>query len=115
MAAHIAHTDYVMRNDDVIAADCNNEIVLLRVKSARCYGMNEVGTHIWRKLSQPMQVAELVDTLQLEFAANPHQCGPHIVDFLEHLSREGLIVQVEAPAGPRVTQQFNGRERNLET
>jgi hypothetical protein len=110
MAAHIAHTDYVTRNDDVIAADCNNEIVLLRVKSARCYGMNEVGTHIWRKLSRPVRVAELVDTLQLEFAANSHECGPEIVDFLEHLSREGLIVQVEAPApaGPRVTQQLNG-------
>jgi hypothetical protein len=98
MATHIAHTDYVAHNDDVIAADCNNEIVLLRVKSARCYGMNEVGTYIWRKLSRPMQVADLVDTVQLEFVANPHESGPEIVDFLEHLSREGLIVQVEAPA-----------------
>jgi hypothetical protein len=98
MTAHIAHTDYVTHNDDVIAADCNNEIVLLRVKSARCYGMNEVGTHIWRKLSTPVRVAELVDTLQLEFVADPHERGTEIVDFLEHLSREGLIVQVEAPA-----------------
>jgi hypothetical protein len=98
MAAHITHTDYVKHNDDVIAADCNNEIVLLRVKSARCYGMNEVGTHIWRQLSRPMRVAELVDTVQLEFAADSPGCGPEIVDFLEHLNREGLIVQVEAPA-----------------
>jgi hypothetical protein len=81
MATHIEHTDYVAHNDVVIAADCNNEIVLLRVKSARCYGMNEMGTHIWRKLSRPMRVADLVDTLQLEFVANPHESSPEIIDF----------------------------------
>jgi len=101
VTAHIATTDYVTHNDDVITADCNNEIVLLRIKSARCYGMNEVGTYIWRQLSQPTQVAELVAALQLKFAADPRESGPQMFDFLERLNREGLIVQVGQPAGTR--------------
>jgi hypothetical protein len=95
--SQITREDFIAHNDDVIAADCNNEIVLLRVKSARCYGMNEIGTHIWRRLAQPMQVADLLRTLQLDFAPAPHDCGPQVVDFLEQLNREGLIVRIQPP------------------
>ena len=93
----IKNEDFIAHNDDVIAADCNSEIVLLRVKSARCYGMNEIGTYIWRRLSKPTLVADLLQALQLDFASESRECGPQIVDFLEHLSREGLIVRVEPP------------------
>jgi hypothetical protein len=97
MPARIATDDYVAHNDDVIAADCNNEIVLLRVESARCYGMNEIGAYIWRKLSKPTQVADLMRTLQLDFSADAADCTPQVLYFLEHLNREGLIVQVQVP------------------
>jgi hypothetical protein len=91
----ISNGDYVAHNDDVIATDCNNEIVLLRVKSARCYGMNEVGAYIWRQLARPMQVADLMRTLQRDFAGDAAGSGPQVLEFLEHLSGEGLIVKVQ--------------------
>jgi Coenzyme PQQ synthesis protein D (PqqD) len=99
----ITDEDFIAHNDDVIAADCNNEIVLLRVKSARCYGMNEVGTYIWRRLAKPTQVAELLRALQLDFTPAPQDCGAEIVDFLEHLNREGLIVRVRSPVSSSQT------------
>jgi hypothetical protein len=93
----IAHEDYIAHNDDVIAADCNNEMVLLRVKSTRCYGMNEIGAYIWRKLSKPTQVADLVRTLELDLSPDPDECSPQVLEFLEQLSHEGLIIQVPEP------------------
>lgn len=103
-----SNDDFIAHNDDVIAADCNNEIVLLRVKSARCYGMNEIGTYIWRRLSRPTQVSDLLRMLQLDFAAQPHDRGPQIVDFLEHLNREGLIVRVHPPPSDETPQLQRG-------
>ena len=94
----IATSDYVAHNDDVIATDCNNEIVLLRVKSARCYGMNEIGAYIWRKLTRPMQVAELIQGLQLDLPAAPTESDSQVLEFLTHLNDEGLIVRVQPPA-----------------
>jgi hypothetical protein len=97
MSHSIAGADVLAHNHDVISADCNDELVLLRIESGRCYGMNKTGTSIWRRLATPMRVERLVGALQEEFRADPATSTPEIFDFLEHLRREGLIQRVDAP------------------
>ncbi len=102
MTDSIVGADLLAHNQDVISADCNDELVLLRIETGRCYGMNGTGTAIWRRLATPMRVEKLVGALQEQFQADPATCTTEIFDFLEHLRREGLILHVDAapPSGP---------------
>jgi hypothetical protein len=83
--------DHIVQSQDVVATEAGAELILLSLERGRCYGMNGVGTRIWRKLEQPMRVDDLVQSVLAEFTADGPSAKTEALEFLEHMRSEGLI------------------------
>jgi len=74
-----------------VATEVNGEVVLMNLARDQCHGLGETGSEIWRKLREPIQVAELVAELEAEFDAAPGEIESDVLRTLGEFAAEGLI------------------------
>ncbi len=58
---------------------------------SRCYGLGEIGSEIWSRLTSPVRVSDLVDGLSERYEAPPGVIERDVVQLLSQLAEEGLI------------------------
>jgi Coenzyme PQQ synthesis protein D (PqqD) len=85
----------VIRSDGFIQAEIENEIVALNIKNGTCYGLNPVGSRIWRLLADPIGIKDICGRLLAEYKVEPNVCERQVLDLLEDLRAEGLITTLE--------------------
>jgi Coenzyme PQQ synthesis protein D (PqqD) len=81
----------VVRRNDVIDAEIDQEIVALNIENGTCYGLNRVGSRIWSLLAAPIRIGDICATLLTEYRVEPSSCERQVVDLLEEMRAEGLI------------------------
>lgn len=80
-----------------VSSDLAGETVLLSMKTARYYGLVDVGARIWSLLREPVSVAVICETIAREYDVAPERCETDVVRFLEELEAQGLV---EVGGGP---------------
>jgi hypothetical protein len=85
----------VVRRNDVIDAEIDQEIVALNIENGTCYGLNRVGSRIWSLLAAPIRIGDICATLLTEYKVEPSSCERQVVDLLEEMRAEGLIATHE--------------------
>ena len=91
----LSHGSVISRSDGFIEAEIDNEIVALNIKHGTCYGLNQVGSRMWKLLATPTSVGDLCATLLSEYVVDPLVCERQVLDLLEELRAEGLITTPE--------------------
>jgi hypothetical protein len=81
----------VRRRPDALAADVGGEVVLMSVEHGKYYGLDRVASDVWRRLEQPIAVAELCSLLRAEYAGDPDQIAREVVTLLEQLDAWGFL------------------------
>jgi hypothetical protein len=89
--AEIGQDSVVHWSAEAVATEVNDEVVLMNLVRDRCYGLGDTGSDIWRKLREPIQVAELVAELQTAYDAPPGQIESDVLRTLRQFAEEGLI------------------------
>ena len=93
----LAPDTIVVASQDQVGSDLAGETVLLSMKTARYYGLADVGAHIWSLVQNPITVAEICTMIVREYDVPPAQCEVDVSRFLEDLATHGLI---EVRGGP---------------
>jgi Coenzyme PQQ synthesis protein D (PqqD) len=91
----LSSTTVVARTDGFIEAEIDGEVVALNVERGTCYGLNRVGSRIWKLLDRPSRIGDVCATLLAEFIVDPDVCERQVIDLLEELRAEGLVATVE--------------------
>jgi hypothetical protein len=81
----------IVRCDGLIEAEIDNEIVALNIKNGMCYGLNGVGSQIWRMLAAPIKITDLCAALVMQYDVDPRVCERQVLDLLEELRAERMI------------------------
>lgn len=81
----------VMWAKSPVAAEVGDEVVLMQLSRGRCYGLGLVGTEIWKRLSQPIKVSQVVDSLCEEYSAERETIAVDLIEALTQYAAEGLI------------------------
>jgi hypothetical protein len=89
--AEIGRNSVVGWSGGAVATEVNGEVVLMNLARDQCHGLGETGSEIWRKLREPIQVAELVAELEAEFDAAPGEIESDVLRTLGEFAAEGLI------------------------
>lgn len=89
--AEIGQSSVVQWSAEAVATEVNDEVVLMNLVRDRCYGLGSTGSDIWRKLREPIQVADLVVQLQGAYEAPPGQIESDVLRTLNEFASEGLI------------------------
>ncbi len=85
----------VVRSGGLVDAEIEDEIVALNIENGTCYGLNRVGSKIWRLLGAPIRISDLCGALLTEYKVNPVVCERQVLDLLEELRAEGLVATPE--------------------
>ena len=87
-------TDRVVQSGSVLIGSVGGEVVALDLDSGQCFGLNEIGSAIWQRMSAPVSIGELCDSLCRTYDVDRDACEAQVFDLLADLRSEGLITIV---------------------
>jgi hypothetical protein len=99
-AAAISATAVVVALDHQVSSQLGDETVILHLEDGVYYGLDPVGTSIWRLLQEPRTVAEIRDRIVEEYDVDAERCERDLVALLRELA-ERRLVDVSEPEVPR--------------
>jgi len=79
---------------DLISAPVDDEVVVLSVERGKYYGLDEIGSDIWRRLDSPVNVDALCQDLAAKYAADHQTIERDVLALLQDLLAEGLVMVV---------------------
>lgn len=91
MPKQLTAESIVCKRDDLLAANVDQETVLLSIHNSRYFGMAETAHRIWELLDKQMRVKDLVDLLISEYEVDPADCQREVIQFLHELEKHDLI------------------------
>jgi hypothetical protein len=94
----ITEDSIIVRTDDLAVTDLDGETVVLDVESGQYFGLNAVGTHVFKMAEEPVPVTAVVDTLRETYEVPADQIRQDILLFLANMQAHGLITIADAEA-----------------
>ena len=91
----IAPNQKIVRKEEVLASNLEDELVMMNLESDSYYGMNAVGSRIWELLERPLALAELYALLQEEFDVDGETCQRDVLPFIQKIIDEKLLRIIE--------------------
>lgn len=82
------------RCGDVLAANVDDELVMMSMHAGNYYSVGGIGTVIWGLLAEPRSVDELVDAVVADYDVDRERCASDVGSFLEELTGLKLIESV---------------------
>jgi hypothetical protein len=89
----------IQRDPDVIAAEADQDLIMVSVATGHYYGVSNVAREIWNAIERPQRVADLLDDLVSSYGIDPGICRVQTLSFLEDLLAEGLLRVKDEPVG----------------
>ena len=89
----------IQRAPDVIAAEADQDLIMVSVATGYYYGLSDVAREIWDAIGRPKRISDLVDDLTADYQIDSISCKEQTLFFLEALLDEGLLQVKDAPAG----------------
>lgn len=72
-AAHapalLADSTLITRSPAVLTAEVDGEVVMMSVEEGRYFGLDDIGSDIWKRIDPPCSFGELIDRLTADYEA----------------------------------------------
>lgn len=91
MGLDVAHDSALMAVANHAFCELGGEAVILNLDTGVYYGLDGVGTRVWRLLQQPRSLGEMRDLIVEEFDVAPDRFEPDLLAFVASLSSHGLV------------------------
>jgi len=79
--------------EHVLFQEVDGEAVLLSLDQGFYYGLDELGTRIWKLLDDGLGMEQVVDAVVTDYDVEREQAHQDIVKFLDELEESGLITR----------------------
>lgn len=90
----ITTSDVLVRTDDHVSAPFGEQVAMMDVGSGAYYLLDDIGTFIWARLSDPTPVRSLLDALQERYDVAAEECAADVLRFLGQLHEKGMVRHV---------------------
>lgn len=91
MMSDFRRDSVLMAITDHASCELGGEAVVLNLNSGVYYGLDAVGTLVWRLIQRPRSLAELRDQITEEFDVTAERCEADLVAFATSLRALGLL------------------------
>lgn len=89
-APPIAAADRLRRVPGLLAADVDGEMVMMDVEKGVYYGLDAIGSDIWKRLETPVSAAELAAELVKDYEADAATIETDVLALFNRLVEQGL-------------------------
>jgi hypothetical protein len=69
-AARVTDSTVIARSPSVLTAEVDGEIVMMSIERGRYFGLDDIGSDIWKRLDTPCAFADLIDRLVADYEAD---------------------------------------------
>jgi len=70
----------------------------MSLERSKCYGLGVTGSEIWKRIEEPVRIADLTAQLAAEYDAEPSVIERDLLALFGDLTAEGLVEVVPATA-----------------
>jgi len=81
----------VQRDHDVIAAEADQDVVMVSIANGLYYAVSDIARKIWETIDRPKKISDLIDDLTATYNVDRHLCEEETLSFLDDLRTEGLL------------------------
>ena len=75
-----------------VSCGLTDDVMILDMSSGVYFGLEGVGSAVWRYIQEPRTVRQVIDHLMSEYDVTRERCESQTIPFLQDLARRGLIV-----------------------
>jgi hypothetical protein len=87
----------IVQEDEPVAAEVDGEVVMLSERAGAYFGLDGVGSEIWRLIEEPRRVSELCGTLAQRYDVDAETLSRDVTAFLDALLARNLVRLVQEP------------------
>jgi hypothetical protein len=77
--------------EDVVFRELEGEAVILNLETGTYYGLDAVGTRMWKLVQEQGRVDAVLEALLQEYEVEPARCEQDLLGLLHKLNAKGLI------------------------
>lgn len=81
----------ICRRPTVLATEVEGEVVIMDIEKGLYFGLDAIGTYIWKRLETPMSVSELAPVLRKRYAADMETIERDVLVLMSKLVEQGLV------------------------
>ena len=81
----------ISRSPAVLTAEVDGEIVMMSIEQGRYFGLDDIGSDIWKRLEQPCSFATLVDRLAADYAADRATIAADVEALLGRMAAQDVV------------------------
>lgn len=90
--------DVVERVADQIAAEVDDDLVMVNVETGYYYAVSDVAREIWDAIERPRRISDLIDELTASHEVERAVCEDETLSFLQNLLAERLVRVSDGPS-----------------
>lgn len=88
----LKHSTRLARSSRHVGSEVDGEMVLVSIEDGKYFGLDPIGTEIWRRLEEPKRFDVLTAELQDFFEGEPEVIATEAANFVEQLLGEHLLI-----------------------
>jgi hypothetical protein len=81
----------ISRSPAVLTAEVDGEIVMMSIEQGRYFGLDDIGSDIWKRLEQPCSFVTLVDRLAADYDADRATIAADVEALLGRMAAQDVV------------------------
>jgi hypothetical protein len=90
-APSVSDATLISRSPSVLAAEVDGEIVMMSIEQGRYFGLDDIGSDIWKRIEQPCSFAALVDGLVADYDAERGTIAADVTALLARMAEQDVV------------------------
>jgi hypothetical protein len=90
-APALNETTRIAREPSVLTAEVDGETVMMSIQEGQYFGLDDIGSDIWKRLEAPCSFAELVDGLARDYDAERDRIAADVRALLLRMAEHGVV------------------------
>jgi hypothetical protein len=89
--AAIADATIISRSPSVLTAEVDGEVVMMSIEQGRYFGLDDIGSDIWRRIDPPCSFAVLIDGLAADYDADRATISNDVQSLLGRMAEQDVV------------------------
>jgi len=87
----IAEKTMISRSPAVLAAEVDGEIVMMSIEKGHYFGLDDIGSDIWKRIEQPCSFAALIEGLTADYEADRDTIEADVTALLTQMAEQDVV------------------------
>jgi hypothetical protein len=87
----IADATVISRSPSVLAAEVGDEIVMMSIEQGHYFGLDDIGSDIWKRIEPPCSFGALIDGLAADYEADRATIATDVQNLLGLMAEQDVV------------------------